>query len=43
MHVTAKGFVDVGGTLWPAPSVFVAECLVSMELGQEESVHGSAT
>lgn len=21
MHVTAKGFVDVGGTLWPAPSL----------------------
>ena len=43
MHVTAKGFVDVGGTLWPAPSVFVAERLVSMELGHEEPVHGSTT
>lgn len=38
MYVTAEEFADVGGAHWPAPCLFVAQGLISVELGQEESV-----
>lgn len=38
MYVTVNRFEDVSGILWPAPSLLVAEGLVSNALGQEEIV-----
>lgn len=38
MYVTVNRFEDVSGILWLAPSLLVAEGLVSNALGQKEVV-----